>query len=74
MQELVDGVRARIPNGRIVRAIYSTLSTPPSKGQKPANIEQVTTDAHLANLVAVAEAAYKPLLFQLQFAKADWCN
>jgi len=39
MQELVDGVRARIPNGRIVRAIYGALSTPPPNGQKLADIE-----------------------------------
>ena len=34
----------------------------------------MTTDADLANLVAVAEGAYKPLLFQLQFAKVDRVN
>jgi len=68
MQELVDGVRARIPNGRIVRAIYGALSTPPPNGQKPADVERVTTDGDLANLNAVAEWAYKPLLFQLQLA------
>ena len=39
-----------------------------------ADIEWMTTDADLANLVAVAEGAYKPLLFQLQLHKVDWGN
>jgi len=34
----------------------------------------VIKDADLANLVAVVEGAYKPLLFQLQLAKADRGN
>jgi len=57
MQELRDGVRARIPIGRIIPSIYSTLSTPPSNRQKPADIERVTTDTYLANQVAVTEVA-----------------
>jgi len=74
MQELGDWVRARIPNGRIVHAIYGALSTPPPNGQKPVDVERVTIDADLANLIALAEGAYKPLLFQLQLAKADQAN
>jgi len=70
----VDGVRARIPNGRILPAIYGALSTPPPNRQKPADVERVTQDADLVNLIAVAEGAYKPLLFQLQLAKADQAN
>jgi len=74
MQELVDGVRARFPSGRIVYAIYGALRIPPPNGQKPADVEWVTIDADLANLIAVAKGAYKPLLFQLQLAKANQAN
>jgi len=74
MQELVDGVRARIPDGRVVLAIYGTLSMPPTNGQKPADTERVTTDADFKNVIAVAGGAYKPLLFQLQLARGDRAN
>jgi len=74
MQELVDGVRARIPDGRVVRAIYGALSTLPTNGQKPTDTEQVTTDADLENVIAVAGRVYKPLLFQLQWASGDRAN
>ena len=74
MQELVDGVRARYPNGRIMHAIYGALNTTPFNRQKTADKVWVTTDAYLANLVAVAEGAYKPLVFQLQLANPDRGN
>jgi len=74
MQELVDGVRAHILNGRIVRQIYSVLGIPPPNGQKPADVERVTTDADLANLIGLAEGAYKRLLFQLRLTKAEQAN
>jgi len=74
MLELVDGVRARIPDGRMVRAMYGAVSMPPPNGQRPADTEWVTTDAGLEYVIAVAEGAYKLLLFLLQLAKADRAN
>jgi len=38
------------------------------------DVEWVITNADLANLITVAEGAYKSLLFQLQLAKADQAN
>ena len=74
MQDIVDGVRLRNTNGRIVQAIYGALNTPPQNRQNPADVELVTKDAYLANMIVVAEGAYKPLLFQLQLAKTDQAN
>jgi len=69
--EPVDGACARIPNGKIVRAIYGALTKPPAPGAKPEGVERVKSDEDLENFLAVADGVYSPLRFQVQLARAD---
>ncbi|KAF8415029.1 hypothetical protein EV426DRAFT_710594 [Tirmania nivea] len=71
LAELIESIRPQIPDGCMVRAIYSALTKPPLDGTTPEDIERVTTDDDLVNFLAVGDGMYKPLLFQVQLGRAD---
>jgi hypothetical protein len=66
--EIFNGIRARIPEERHIRAIYGAVSKPPLDGTDPDDIERIVSDEDLTNFVMVAKGVYKPLMVQLQLA------
>jgi len=69
--EIINGIRARIPEGRHIRAIYGAVSKPPADGTDPDDIERIVSDEDLNNFVMVAKVVYKPLMVQLQLQCQD---
>jgi len=68
---IINGIRARIPEGRHIRAFYGAVSKPPADGTDPDDIERIVSDEDLTNFVMVAKGVYKPLMVQLQLACQD---
>ena len=54
----------RIPEERYIRAMYRALTKPPADSTEPEEIERITSDDDLTNLVMLARGLYAPVMIQ----------
>ena len=63
---LMNAINARIPAAKYVRSIFGAMTKPPANGTEPGDIERITCDGDLRNLIEVTCEAYKPTMMQVQ--------
>ena len=68
---LINVINARIPAEKYVRSIFSAVTKPPANGAEPEDIEGITCDEDLRNVIEVTLGGYKPIPMQVQLNRTD---
>ena len=69
--EILASIKARIPDGRYVRALYGAITKPPTDGSVPEDTERLVTDGDLQGFISMVEGMYIPITIQAQL-KVRW--
>ena len=68
---LLNAINARILAAKYVRSIFGTVTKPPANGAEPEDVERITCNEDLRNLIEVTLGAYKPIMMQVQLNRTN---
>jgi len=68
--EVIKGIKDRIPAGKHVRAIYSTIRKPNANGSELDDLTRIILDEDLTNFLTAANGVYKPIMLQVKLVRA----
>ena len=62
---LMNAMKARILAAKYVISIFGAVTKPPANGAEPEDIESITRDENLRNVITLTRGAYKAIMMQV---------